>query len=314
MPSIFHYTDATGLIGILENETLFATDYRYLNDSSEGQVIKELLLPIFEAEIASITPKLIGKKWLKKEFYQDHGIGGHKLQAESIYKALTRATDNVSPFFVSSFCRHDENSAAYEHGLLSQWRAYSQGSGFALEFDEAKIADLIKIEQNKYCYAGLKWDYVTYEAYSEAFDRQQFDGVASEMVRSQFETVNIDVSEVTGKKDLDKAVLEYAKLAPFFKHAGFKEESEYRIVGVCVRRSKVPKGEPREAKQIKFRQRNNFIVPYIELFDHGPQFPLKSIIVGPSHSQQRQAEAVKMLAETEGFSIDIRLSDIPLRT
>jgi hypothetical protein len=136
MSSVFHCTDAAGVIGILENETLFATDYRYLNDFREGQVIKELVLPIFEEEVAAITPKLIEKKWLKKEFYDEHGIAAHRLQAESMFNALNRATDNINPFFVVSFCEHNENGPAYKHGVLSQWRGYAQGSGFALEFDE----------------------------------------------------------------------------------------------------------------------------------------------------------------------------------
>lgn len=311
MPSIFHYTDAAGLIGILQNETLYATDYRYLNDSSEGQVIKELLLPIFESEIASITPKLIEKNWLKPAFYEEYGIGGHRLQAESVYGALIRTTDNVSPFFVSSFCRHKEDSSAYEHGLLSQWRGYASGSGFALEFDEGKLDDLVKAEQERYCYAGFKWDSVIYKDYEKGFERKEFEGIAGELIRTFFESENRDVSEVTGKKDLDKAVLEFAKIAPFFKHRGFEEEAEYRIVGICVRSSKIPEGEQRIPKEIKFRQRNNFIIPYIELFEAAPRLPLKAVIVGPSHKQQKQAEAVKMLAETEEWKINVRLSDIP---
>ena len=66
MPSVFHYTDSAGLLGILSSGSLFATDYRYLNDVTEAGVIRDLIMPVFEAEIAEITPKLIEKKWLKK--------------------------------------------------------------------------------------------------------------------------------------------------------------------------------------------------------------------------------------------------------
>jgi hypothetical protein len=59
MPSsVFHYTDAAGLLGILSSETLFATDYRYLNDSTEAALIRELLLPLFESEVAEVTLSL----------------------------------------------------------------------------------------------------------------------------------------------------------------------------------------------------------------------------------------------------------------
>jgi len=46
MPSVFHYTDSAGLIGILTSKSLFATDYRYLNDVTEGSMIRQLILPI----------------------------------------------------------------------------------------------------------------------------------------------------------------------------------------------------------------------------------------------------------------------------
>jgi hypothetical protein len=120
MPSVFHYTDARGLLGICSTNTLFATHYRYLNDISEGGIIRQLILPIFEDEIAKITPKLVEKKWLRQGFYDEYGVGGHALQAEALYRAMVRTIDNVSPFFVLSFCRHEERSQTYSHGLLSQ--------------------------------------------------------------------------------------------------------------------------------------------------------------------------------------------------
>jgi hypothetical protein len=39
MTSIFHYTTPAGLLGILSSGSLFATDYRFLNDASEGAII-----------------------------------------------------------------------------------------------------------------------------------------------------------------------------------------------------------------------------------------------------------------------------------
>ena len=187
MSSVFHYTNIAGLLGILEGDLLFATDYRYLNDLSEGQVIRELVLPIFESEVASITPKLIERRWLKKEFYDEHGVGSHRIQAEELYRSLARAADNVSPFFVLSFCRHEEGSAAYNQGLLSQWRGYSQGGGFAVEFDEDALDVLMEAENEQFCYATLRSDDVRYVGHEAVFDRKLFEGVAGEMIWYLFE-------------------------------------------------------------------------------------------------------------------------------
>jgi Protein of unknown function (DUF2971) len=313
--SVFHYTDVNGLLGILSSETIFATDYRYLNDITEAGLVRELLLPLFEAEIAEITPKLVEKGWLSKDFYTEHGVSGHRLQAEKLYLSLIRGVDRVSPFFVSSFCRHDEGSHSYHHGLLSQWRGYAQTGGVAIEFDEQRLDSLMKEENARYTYAGFKSDDVRYDQLETTFNSNAFKGVAGEMIWQIFDEAKINVCEVTGRKNLDQAVIDFAITAPFLKHSGFKEEREYRVVAVCIRRGRIPNGETRETKEIKFRPRNGLIVPYIELFDKSQQdFPVISVIVGPHPYQEKQAEAVRMFLESQYLNnVNVRLSALPYR-
>src|ERR1700688_4931664 len=131
MSSVFHYTDVTGLLGILSSETLFATDYRYLNDLTEGSAIRELLMLILEKEVAEIIPKL-AERGLLAGFYEGYGEHGHRLQAEAMYRSLIRVIDLVSPFFVLSFCKHDPQTQEFKHGLLSQWRGYAESGGAAI--------------------------------------------------------------------------------------------------------------------------------------------------------------------------------------
>jgi hypothetical protein len=77
MSSIFHYTDSAGLLGILSSKSLFASHYRYLNDVSEGSLIRDLILPILEDKVTEIMPKL-AKKGLLRGFYEFHGARGHR--------------------------------------------------------------------------------------------------------------------------------------------------------------------------------------------------------------------------------------------
>ena len=202
MPSVFHYTNSAGLVGILSSGSLFATDYRYLNDVTEAGVIRDLIMPVFEAEIAEITPKLIEKKWLKKEYYDEHGVSAHRLQAEKLYTSVVRATNNVTPFFVVSFCGHEEGTQAFEHGLLSQWRGYAEAGGFAIEFDEGKLDTLLKAETLKFAYAGTKSADVRYEKFEEAFDPDTYKGLAGAMIWEVFDRAGIDVSAVTGRTNI----------------------------------------------------------------------------------------------------------------
>ena len=41
---LYHYTTQEGLLGILRDKCIWATDIRYLNDTSEGQIFTKLFL------------------------------------------------------------------------------------------------------------------------------------------------------------------------------------------------------------------------------------------------------------------------------
>ena len=266
MSSVFHYTDSTGLLGILSSKSLFATDYRYLNDVSEGSMIRDLMLPIFEAEIAEIMPKL-AEKGLLRGFYEFHGARGHRLQAEGFYTSLVNSLDDTTPPFVLSFCRHTEEKTI-KHGLLSQWRAYAGSAGFAIEFDEPEVVELIRVEHATFAYAMMKSDYVRYKGYDDLFDPNVYRGVAGELTRRMFEPR--DVSEITGRigvKEMDTVMLNFASTAPFLKHDGFQEEEEYRIVAGRVGKDKIAPEAALRVKEIKFRTKEGLIVPYIKLFE-----------------------------------------------
>ena len=230
MASVFHYTDAEGLLGILSSDSLYATDYRYLNDATEAALIRGYILPIFQAEISKITRRLVEKRILKDDYYKELGTNADVLQSENLYGSFTKAVDNVSPFFVVSFCKHPESSDEYRDGLLSQWRGYAENGGFAIEFDEDGLDALSKFEQEKFAYAGFKSADVSYLEHEKVFNPTDYEGVAGEMVWQVFHSVGKDISSETGHKNVDEAVLKFAETAPFLKHQGFYEEEEYRIV------------------------------------------------------------------------------------
>jgi hypothetical protein len=93
---LYHYTDQKGLLGIFgdKEKCIWATHYRYLNDTSEGQIVARLLLQ-----------ELAGR-----------GDVDAISQAKSISSEI--ASENV---YVTSF--------SGSGNLLSQWRAYSGDSG-----------------------------------------------------------------------------------------------------------------------------------------------------------------------------------------
>ncbi|MFC5587214.1 DUF2971 domain-containing protein [Nitratireductor kimnyeongensis] len=104
----YHYTDAVGLLGIVETGRVWATDIRFLNDPSEGSYLPERLLSIMSLKSSGVT---------KTE----------QAIIDGIRDALQKPRWNHSTFCVSLSRNGD---------LLSQWRGYgSFGKGYAVGMD-----------------------------------------------------------------------------------------------------------------------------------------------------------------------------------
>lgn len=97
---LFHYTTAAGIIGILENCQLWATEYRHLNDRQEYRIAAHLL----------------------KEQLNTSGLS--QTLRHSFGQLIAKTQEQC---FVLSFSEAGDQ--------LSQWRAYCPGgSGYALGF------------------------------------------------------------------------------------------------------------------------------------------------------------------------------------
>ncbi len=110
---LYHYTSLDGLLGIIKDKAIWATNILYLNDASEINYSKRLLIDQIYA--------------YKNDILMDK---------ESIYKLkfIDKLIDNIneyitdkehSGFFVCSFSEKKD--------LLSQWRGYCpEGIGLSL--------------------------------------------------------------------------------------------------------------------------------------------------------------------------------------
>jgi hypothetical protein len=113
-PSIlYHYTDQSGLLGILQSGTLWATKVQYMNDATEFGI--------------SVT---LGKGLLAKRL--ENLQNGNEREA---LKGVISRLDAIVYVNICtvSFCR--------DHDLLSQWRSYSgSGGGYAIGFSSSALS------------------------------------------------------------------------------------------------------------------------------------------------------------------------------
>ena len=266
------------------------------------------------------TPELIKNNFLLPEIMKEHGGALFEKEAMNSVNSILRATNNISPFFITSFCIHDQGTYEYSHGLLSQWRGYAR-SGFAIEFDELQIDAMNKAENEKWRYQGFITDTVSYESYEERVKPEQFQGMAGAFLRVAMEQSPRSASQrwklkkILGAAQVGDFVRPFLSVAPFLKHYGFREEAEYRIVALCNRPTKSDPGDTRGVKEIKFRSRlGGNVVPYIALYDGlEKQLPIKGIIIGPHAQQENQRLAAELLLEQCKVKAQIRMSEIPFR-
>ena len=183
-----------------------------------------------------------------------------------------------------------------------------------MEFDEFELDGLHKKEQQKHGYMAIMTNTVTYENHQVRAHPEKFAGIAKAMMREVAAKANEDVSDLTGKQELDEYWMPFVEAAPFLKDSSFREENEYRLVAVCrgpaMRETGV--GQPR--KRIEFKTRSGSIVPYIDLFAELPdKLPIKSVIVGPHPHQELQRQAIELLLDRFGIVAPVRVSRIPFR-
>jgi hypothetical protein len=194
---LYHYTDAKGLIGVIESRQLWASNVMHLNDASEFvQAVR-----IMRAEIAQRLrddPSGLDPEWcgLLSEMESEDD--------ESYYR--------TSRPFVASFSENEDQ--------LSQWRAYCpNGNGFAIGFSYSDLAYLMKITGFRLvkCVYGPDEQSILVRASMAYFDRMR--------QRSR---------SIKGFKALGLLLSSGAKAGAALagiKNEGFVEEKEWRLVG-----------------------------------------------------------------------------------
>jgi Protein of unknown function (DUF2971) len=314
---LFHYTNVDGLEGILTNQTLHATHFRFLNDKSELTFASHHIVTLFKSEIDQIVMNDDSRfgsidKIIKAAFVED--------EAMTLFKTAFSAIDSLSPIFVTSLCRHISPEIR-ARGLLSQWRSYGLDGGYCIVFDESKFLQVLAEFADDRKIAAKAWDPVTYLETREAPNLQKFRGIASAYFKNKFNQLCVDGKINLPVESRLPFTLDYhdpgigelltplLETLPFTKHKSFEEEQEFRIV-VAAYASHLdpPAGKP---PPFLFRKRNQVLVPYIQLFDKG-ELPINRVIVGPGKLQIERAYGVEQLVASCKLNIEVQMSEIPL--
>jgi hypothetical protein len=313
-PELHHYTTFQGLKGIVETNTMWATHYRDLNDSTEVVHLKEILAEAFIHRFKKILHQICNRQ--QRRSLKTNG-GSPKQLACFLTNAFYTATfgDEAKPSdveaFIVSFCTH-ANDKPYdrENGLLSQWRGYGADGRYCLVFDTAAICNLLAQEWDVADYWGhLHMNTVQYEADEVSVD-ELFPKLMSVCDEHLSQVLRQVFNPQTGPSPQHDPV-PFLSSATLFKHRGFREEREARIVAI---RSSQAVREAAARLRDNFtpmpdRTRENNGRRYVPLFEGlNVKLPIKRVIVGPSRNQARNCGLARELL---GSATPVSCSDTP---
>lgn len=196
---VWHYTDTYGLLGILQNDALWATSARMLNDSSEI----EHGLELFQEALRVLVDR----------------VAVDDRQRDFIERVRTTTEERLDAHELFVVC------ASAKGDDLSQWRGYSAGSGFALAVDPGAV--LVATGQampDIYC--NVAWPKVEWRpvVYGPKKKKKLMAHLAQYVAATTPEEGDLDGF------GLQMTVATVLESITRVKHQGFRSEREIRLV------------------------------------------------------------------------------------
>jgi hypothetical protein len=195
---VYHYTNTSGLLGIISTGRLWATDIEFMNDAEELAYARATVLDDLRARSDEIVPP-----------HEDSADGMRAAVLRNVASELEQ-----SPQAQFSTTYHVYATCFCEKGdLLSQWRAYGGDGGYAIGF---RTASLLEMSTPR---GPVHFTKVTY-GLNDA--RPDLDAMIEEVAHNV-----AGFPGATGNIRLMELVL---PMVAAIKHPTFAEEQEWRLL------------------------------------------------------------------------------------
>ena len=303
MTKLYHYTSGTALHGIVENEELWATDLRFLNDYKE----LDHGLKLFEDYSLSIMEQAI------KKLGSENNTEGFSYTTTQIIKNIRFHAD-LLPIHVVSFSKKEDN--------LRQWMAYCTSEvGYCIEFEsheilnnDLKVCNNIQIKNVDY-----QKDYSINSSPEVAIN---FQDELMNLLGKLRHSDNFKKPEVLRKvgHEIHIFLLKSMFSASAIKPIEFNDENEVRIIHIG-KQAEINSNpvlehlsnvyEYPDLPSPKHRLMSDIMIPYqIIPFNIGS---IKSITIGPTHNQSLAEFGLKTFRDINSLSFEIKHSKCTLR-
>lgn len=312
---LIHYTTGTGLHGVLTTQSFWATHAGFLNDSTDSRHFFEFrLLDVIER---AVRPWLLrhreGNKSLAAQIETAGGLeAATKSESAAIATSLRSATENFNEPYIFSMSAPN-GSYVRRNGLLSQWRGYGQDGGYGIVLDAKRFEELLYREAKAHPYRVVQWGDVFYSG------NHQPQLAIEDVARAESQLASSVTAFLDGSwpKSAPEAYHAITTLSCFYKHGGFAEESEVRLLAILDSEDQGSELLDRMPKGRKFRLRSGLLVPYVELFRElnaggAPgALPIRRLIIGPHSESNLRKRSAELLLKECGYDVEVTISEIP---
>jgi hypothetical protein len=192
---LHHYTTLDGLTGIVAGDTLWASDARFLNDSSELTYAADLIDAAVEDVLAGVTSDTVKAALPERRGFANGFEYGRRP-------------------FIACFCEEED--------LLSQWRGYDAGqTGFSLGLGLSSPFDLPE---------GTYLRKVVYDPDRQRSSVSQVVRTWVDTAEQLIESGRFDAADVFPYPAIWALQEALAEHHLCFKHPTFAEEREWRLI------------------------------------------------------------------------------------
>jgi len=278
---LFHYTSIQGLIGILTDRKIWATNISHLNDKQELFEARDM----FREAVKMLRESLDrSPKYAIPPPNSEEDVRISFLDTLNVFLNLA---EKVS-IFVCSFSETGDQ--------LSQWRGYCPNAyGFSIGFNYTQLKNQARRQRFllKKC----------------VYEKSQQKKIVDEYVQNRIVPRLSDLADES-KRGMNgwTTFLEIFEILPTIKNEHFAEESEWRLISSAF-------GVPEDT--MKFRPGRTAIIPYceFELAEKGKALPVERINIGPTPNKDESLLSLKTLLSKEHMeeTVKINHSAIPYR-
>lgn len=268
---LYHYTTQRGLLGIVQTKELWATHTQYLNDSRELGHAVDMVAEEIRTLILTCTDS----------------------DRRAILEEMQKGVEFAGGFnvCVSSFSEVRDS--------LSQWRAYSGTSGFAIGISADHLA---KAAASQQCSLAAC-------IYNAAQQQAVIQALVAEIIEENTESHKHADEHGRFLLSLGGNLRAYLnRYGPILKHPSFFEEREWRVIS-----------QPLSCREphFGFREGRSMLIPYFRfnLANEDLPFQIHEVVVGPTAIPGQSADSVRsFLVGQDLATVPVDSSKVPYRT